>query len=326
MRIPANRIAGAAALPAVSMLLLLAACSGDEPSSPAGGTAVDRTVTSTGAGAAALGGHDLGMFPLAVGNSWDYAGTFHSILIETGKPAVSAVIYREEHHEVIGTETRPEGEYRLVEDLIQEYGPAGNNTTYWWERLRQTRTGLFALDVSLNEPPADEPSATALPSVRRDMAWEQLSAGLSASEREAYHRAWMSLMEKRRVFTGVIAAARFGREGAREDEITRLAYPLHPRQTWVMRDAPHFAASVVGNAPITLAFGRTHVWRIRIDIEGASPSDWAEVWYGPLGFVGQRYHAVTTAIDEYGQPIGTMYVDDALTLTDTNVNRPRGIQ
>ncbi len=309
-------------VPALIVLLSLCACSDRSTTDPIAQSTSARSVASTDAMGHGHDTPDAGAYPLAVGNEWDYAGSFRVAIVEDGDDPAWTEIDRTEFDHVIGTETRPEGEYRLVEQVTNEPGYGGE--TIWWERLRQTRAGLFALDVPLTEPPLDAPVVLRVPVARRDATWERLAADLPAGRREAYRRAWNVLMEKRSAVAGAMAALGRGHGGAHDDEIVRLVYPLHPGRTWVMRENPHFEAFVEGSDLLDLPIGKTRAWRIRIDSDLFSPADRAVTWYGKAGFLGQSVHTVAIATDENGQPIGTAIADDLLFLTDVNLNRPRG--
>jgi hypothetical protein len=314
-----------ASVPVLTVILALCACSDQNGADPLAQSSTDRSVSSTGAAAAVPGRRDAGSFPLAVGNEWHYAGSFRVTAVEGGEDSVWTEIDRTEFHHVIGTETRPQGEYRLIEQIIHESDNAGAETI-WWERFRQTRAGLFVLNIPLNDPPLDAPAVLRMPVTHRDAAWAQLAVSLPAGQREAYRRAWNVLCEKQAVVAGALGAGSWRRGGPRDNEIVRLVYPLHPGRSWVVREDPHFEAFVEGSEQLDLAIGRTHAWRIRIDSDLFSPADRVIVWYGASGFLGQSVHTVVTATDENGNPIGTFISDDSLVLTDVSLNRSRGDQ
>ena len=263
-----------------------------------------------------------GLVSLDVGDTWSYEGTFRTMM-ESGSE--DWVVDREEAHTVVGTEERFGREYKVVEVVIREHGPFGDDEFTQWFRRRQDHGGLYGADVSVVEPPAGS-SAAALAAVARKVAWQP--AGIEEARRPAFARAWRELLDRREMVTRMLAEATVpaGRTtaSAAENEFTILDYPLYRGASWQIRTEPNFTAYVERIELVPTELGRVLAWRIRVDNDALGPDDIVHVWYGPVGFVAQAYHLETDATDEDGNVIGKLIGEDELFLVSSSVMSPRG--
>ena len=92
-------------------------------------------------------------YPLAIGNTWTYAGEF-SMRFGSGSPYRSM---KDETRTIIGTEVLFGREYMLEEQFLIAGSLFGGVDTFtYWVRFRQDRAGLYAADVASGDPPGEE--------------------------------------------------------------------------------------------------------------------------------------------------------------------------
>ncbi len=299
---PARFMASLFLIPFVAVLSFVA-CSSEDPTRPA-----DRVLNT-----AVVSG--VSTYPIDVGNEWDYRGLFSWQVVPDTGPGDVGTIARTEAHVIIGTEVRSDRTYQVLENTIDE---EGWGITRQWERLRQTKSGLYQLDIAISEPPLN---AVAMAAPERSIAgWSRLAAALPAADRAAYRRAWDAMAAKRTLLQNAVTAFAPPAGGPAGDEITRLAFPLHVGASWAVRETPFVVTSTVERRQVRdVPAGREPAWRVRIVADFLSPDDVVYFWYGRTGLVEQSFHLITTATDMNGNPIGTLIGDDAMVLTATNV-------
>jgi hypothetical protein len=260
-----------------------------------------------------------GFFPLDIGNRWTYAGEI-TIAIDGGLPSV---IETREERSLIGTEERFGREYVLEErfDIDED----GDTLSPFWFRYRQDRAGLYGADIAANEPPLDGfakasyvAGAVGSRSERMAGLWNRISRTVRAEDRDAYYRGWEALCLKLRAIesaTGMRARPTTVSQGppggVLPEEIALLKYPLHPSQEWTARDDPFYVfCAVLCHELLDLTPGRMNGWKIEIDNTLFGPDDWAHVWYGREGFLGQAAHLEAQVLETNGNPMGTMVYDE----------------
>lgn len=301
----------------------------------AGCGTLDQGPASEATGESVLGsGQDLGspdggvsgpkgFFPLSIGNRWTYAGEL-TILMDDGVPSV---FERKEVRSLIGTEERFGREY--VVEKQYNIDEDGDTLAPYWYRYRQDRAGLYTADIAASEPPLDGfarapylHSARGSRSERMARIWDRISRRIETGDREAYSKAWERLCVKLRAIgaageagPGYPSLGKGPPGGVLPEEITMLAYPLHPGQEWVIRDDPFYVGAFVEcHEVLELTPGRFGGYKIGIDNGLFGPNDWAYVWYGRDGFLGSRVHVESEILDPYGNPMGTMIADEYLFL------------
>jgi len=311
---------------AMIMVVMAGACRSSDlqPTQP---TPVANQVTGTLAENPGAPASARGFFPLALGNAWLYFG--QSTLYLEGDSVVQAELYRE-RHELSGTENLF-GRTYIVEtqthwSRFYPDPPPGSNQN--WIRYRQDRAGLYEADVFSSQPPGDSArSRTAAPtgaSADTD-AWSGVLNDVDFSHRiarqEAYRQGLYSLLRKLTAVREVMRAGssraphRFGPPGGvRPEELTRLAYPLFPGRSWVIRAEPRFEARTLAQEVLDLPAGRLHGFRIEITSEYFGDSDTVLVWYGREGLLRFQSHVESIVTDELGEPVGKWLWDEQMLL------------
>jgi hypothetical protein len=270
-----------------------------------------------------------GFFPLDMGNRWTYSGeTF--IMVEGGEK--STVHYNEERT-IVGTEELFDRVYFLEKQEIID-DTRGDVITYW-VRYRQDRAGLYQADVPITDPPNDDEvfaTFTSTQADKRKERWNFLCQRISSEFRSdnlnAFLMASNNIYQKLRMIDVIL-----GRQALRipslggppggvlPDEITRLRYPLHPRQEWIIRDSPLFESMVIGHEVLDLPAGKMHGFKISIVNELFDPCDVVLLWYGRDGFLRMFAHVETEMVDPSGNPIGTLILEENLILESLELAR-----
>ena len=99
------------------------------------------------------------------------------------------------------------------------------------------------------------------------------------------------------------------------NEITLLRYPLHPGATWDGRVGFN-VWTVEAPDQLSLPAGRFRAYRLDIDLpEFFGPGDRYTIWFGAPGEVAHSGHFIEDAVDQTGEIVGTVEVEDNLKLT-----------
>jgi hypothetical protein len=263
-----------------------------------------------------------GFFPLDIGNRWTYVGKI-SITFENAPPSV---INTREVHTLIGTEERFGREYILEEQAIVDDTGLGEYT--YWIRFRQDRAGLYEADIPITEPPleAEGRPVDLLPSVdgrgdRMAGLWQKISETIPAEYEDAYRRGRDDLFRRLQVIDAAVGRRMHGSPvlqgppgGVLPDEITRLSYPLHPGQEWIIREDPLFASMVEAHDLLDLPPGKMNGFKIWILNPWLGPNDVVLIWYGRQGYLQLFVYMETEITDPGGNPIDTMTYEERLTL------------
>jgi len=270
-----------------------------------------------------------GYFPLQIGNRWHAESDFRSTLTTPDGGTETFTIHANIMREIIGTETLAGRTYVVEQTVTEEDGPFGPFNS--WLRYRQDAAGLYEADVDISQPPvlhsgtSAGPINAALPEARDLPA--TFAERLSADQLDAYQAAW-DVLQKRIVAIRSIHTLAFGNGataapgGVLPNELTRLAYPLRPGATWVIRDDPYFGSIVEANGNLEVPAGRFPSSQIRIPNEFMGPNDVVRVWFSRSGQLAFRYHIESVATDVDGNPIGTVSADYDETLRDFSLARP----
>jgi hypothetical protein len=269
-------------------------------------------------------------YPLEVGNRWAYDHSLGLYFVPVGGPP-GPVFGVNDHQgrELVCVEQRGGHGYFVEQQSFE------NPSLFTWTRFRQDGDGLFEADVASNEPPACSGATgrrvfdAGASAARSEAAWSAIAARIDPA-RQAACRAAFDRVQARaaaiRAALGVLSRSPVltpGITGVDAGEITRLAYPLHPGASWVIRSSPRFESTVEGRDALALASSRVPGWRIRIDSEFNGPDDHVHVWYGRDGFLRLEDHLEGIATDPNGVPIGRMILDESLVLTEVSLNGGR---
>ena len=94
-----------------------------------------------------------------------------------------------------------------------------------------------------------------------------------------------------------------------QPEIQRLAYPLYLGRQWILRTDPLFTERVEARESVAVGGQRLSAWRIRIESELFGPDDRVWIWYSHQGELRFRYHVEGIAVDDAGNPVGTVVTE-----------------
>jgi hypothetical protein len=181
---------------------------------------------------------------------------------------------------------------------------------------RQDRAGLYEIATSTTPASSDDVvAASGLLARLRTVYSDRPDA-------DAWRRAAAEMQARLAALpaSGIALAGRPG--GALPGEFTRLVYPLHPGQAWVVIDDDFtMSASVEGHETLDLPTGRTLAWRVRLESSLYGPEDEVVFYYGKEGYLGRQVTVVTDAIDEDFQPIGQLVLHEVELLQDVSIDR-----
>jgi len=271
-----------------------------------------------------------GFFPLDIGNRWTYTG---KVSLEVGEGS-AVVFHTEEEHTIVGTEILFGREYILEKQEIVVNTRDAMFT--YWVRYRQDRAGLYEADVPILEPPSAGEDGGAYTDLKVDIRrsqwailWQRISTKIRPENQDAYQQAWDRLFQKLRVIDEVLGRQTLGIRmligppgGVLPDEITRLRYPLHPRQEWIIREDPFMTSIVEGHEVLDLAPGKMGGFKIRVLNAALGPDDIILFWYGKEGFLKLFTHVEDEAVDPEGNPIDTLVSEHSLILESLDLVQP----
>ena len=308
----------------VSSLLLLAAGCGRSrlaaPTSPASAGAAVSSALGRPADAPAEG---AGFYPLDLGDRWHYAGRAVFTEVVAGEP--SNILYDEARS--------VDGENVCVESLLgrdyvieQRITHSAGSDYAEYLRNREDSSGLYEADVAINTAPAcvadgavavraAVPSSSVPPRLDLRPLSPARRLRVEAAAREVERR----LGPLRAILPIAVASARPG--GVAAGEITRLRYPLHRGQRWVVRDDPGFLFESWddGMTVLDTPAGRLPAHRVRVNSSLFGPDDFVELLYGRSGYLGLNVHLRTPETDESGNVVGTVLYDDVLRIVSLSL-------
>jgi hypothetical protein len=290
-------------MPVLLVVLAMSACSN-------GSINPESSPTQPQAALSVVGG-ERGFMPMTPGNRWVYDGTLTTTVIPEGgapdPPVVEPWSLQRGH---VRYDELDDHTYMLEREVYQD----AVGYSIFERHVRQDRSGyyLFTLEVGAKNG-ADRP---VLSSPQRDRA-AQLAARYGAEPtgvEELFSRAALA----RRTLRGLDPPAQPSPPGgATPNEITTLAYPLHVGATWVIRDEPLLIATVEAHEQ----YHGYPAWRVRIDNEFFGENDVAYAWYSRCGEIGTYSRVERLYVDESGTVLGTMILEDAGTLVESEIQR-----
>jgi len=265
-------------------------------------------------GGAILAGRLL--YPLAVGNTWDYALHLRVTFVTSDgpqPPQVTDTSLRDQITETVQIGTR-------TYFLQQEYNPLAVAPPRILPNsgmpLRQDRSGLYEREVVtvLN------PAAAVTEAIRADVA--RLVA--RPAERAAFERAYARLAIQLATARHDALSSPIPRSGGPDPgELALLRYPLSAGARWAVRESPQFGRVVLGRERVIVPAGAFVAWHLRGTSELYGPEDRLAYWYSSAGLVRTSFHFESPATDDAGNVIGRVIGDQdqvltALTLVDPN--------
>ncbi len=213
----------------------------------------------------------------------------------------------------------------IVEEIRYTESAFGETRVFTnWVRYRQDRSGLYEADVAITQPPA---AADNRPAPKGDGADITLASGQSYVDQllskvapgdhlAAYKAALIRNLELHQMIRDMTSSATFTAAaasppgGPKTDEIMRLRYPLHPGQSWSIRETPGFDSTVERREILDLPIGRRAAWRIRIDAEFFGPNDEVYLWFSRCGQLGLYARIEGVARDENGNILGNFITEE----------------
>ena len=305
------RSAGATALLALS--IALAGCkhgysTADDPPSGATGELLAPLAPGTDFSRA------RSLYPLAVGNHWDYRIRARNVITTDQGPQPPQVEETTLAVEITGTATDGERTYFLQAELDSHLPCCGQVFM-----VRGSRFGLFHLQpipphsATIGDMPVDAEGAALEQYVERTVT--------DPARRAAFQRAAAAVAAKLAVARPVLGGSARLPPGAEPGEITLLSYPLYQGKRWLVMEEPRFARIVVGLDRINVPLGTFAAWKIRGTSEYFGPNDRVNFWYSNLGLVRIRYHFEADAVDNTGAIVGRVATDSDQSLTGIHVVR-----
>lgn len=253
------------------------------------------------------------IFPLEIGNSWTHDHHF----ISTVTTADETRTYERQNQMVslVGCPQRFEAHDYL--GFLQAGG--GIFLLDGWSSYRQDRAGLYSFGWDYTILCEGGPALGSRGVRERAAATAPPPAfGLrnAVAERAALRelRRHSERIEQARSDLG-LGPRRPSPGGPEEYESIVLAYPLHPGQRWSPHPRLRRSATVERLERLQTEAGPVLAYRIRVRHPMDREGDLFLLWYGPTGFVGSFIRYSGTAVDDWGNPIGTFVTEDRTLLT-----------
>jgi hypothetical protein len=307
-------LAGALALMATS--LCLSGCSreseAERPTTDAAGTAGQLLgPRPTDPGMEFAGARTL--YPLAVGNRWDYRIRWRRTLLTNAGPQPPSTGEGSLSVEITGT--YPLGDRDYFVQKVTPRDPIAPTSV-----VRKDRSGLYTTYLGggyLTDA-------------------DMLGGGL-ARELRAYVDRTVPDAAQRAAFQRAVAAEVAKLGGARRSagsppshaqradpgEYTLLRFPLFVGARWTELEGAEYAVArtVVGRERVQVPLGVFPAWKIRQTSEYLGPSYRRYIWYGSVGELRERSHDEFEATDLSGNVVGRVLIDGELSLTGAHLVR-----
>ena len=251
-------------------------------------------------------------FPLQIGNRWHTSVDVHNRITFLDGSTQDTPSQADIVRVLIGTETIGGASYTVEQDSTHEQTPSEDLGSFVsWIRYRQDGAGLYEADVDPNTPPVLDGGIVARAAAHVDARGlpSRFASALTENQRAAFAAAWDKLEQRAAAIRSLRLAAKPA--GVLPGEITRLAYPLHPGQEWVIRSDPDFmfTGEVEANEVVQVPAGSFPSSRIRILFAFLGSNDRVHVWFSRSGMVAFRYHIESVATDVDGNIVGTVAFD-----------------
>ena len=302
-------------------LMTFGGCNSGDPTQPLASGSNLSTKARPGNGA--IPDEQKGFFPLTVGNSWHYSGTFRTWVVEGSVPGLPDTIHNEVDRELIGTEVRSGRTYIVHEERTVQDARPGEIFAYK-SLYRQDRSGLhFAYRCELPE----ENQLSSFTQKSNAAANAQLPKPKGTPSDPAWERAWSTHCKRLELARSALSdfqrtAVALASADSTDCEGTLLTYPLHPGSNWqVYPDDSDYIWTVEGVEVLTLPAGRFPAYRIRISFPSLGGTDAILVWYGRSGRLGHHLHITSEATDGSGNHLGVFISDETETLQSLHITR-----
>lgn len=256
------------------------------------------------------------IYPLALGNHWDYRIRTDSQITTDAGPQPPVVTERPWAADIFRTAQTGDLSYFIQSEGDPSSACAHCDEEFW---MRESRLGLFELDNVGARPGVTVDGASSDPEAADLVAYVDRTVA-DPGQRAAFHRAATAIAAKLALVRPIPGGTRPAL-GAAPGEITLLSYPLHVGERWIVRESPRFARIVVGREVVNVPLGTFPAWKIRGTSELFGPDDRVLFWYSNLGLLRVRVHATSDATDDTGNVIGRVVLDSDQSLTDIHLVR-----
>ena len=263
------------------------------------------------------------LYPLAVGNRWDYAVRSRTTIVTSDGPQPPQ--FTDDPLRVVissmgqfGTRT-----YFFQEEGNPQLGGPFSQVSFL---VRQDRSGLYEADIvrAANAATAMQSDAASAPLAPAAMRAYVDRVVARPSERAAFERATRQLAA---LFASARQQAAIGGPssgGPDAGEISLLRYPLTAGARWIVRESPRFGRAVVGRERVVVPAGAFMAWDLRGVSELYGPRDRVHFWYSSAGLIRVAFHFESNAVDDAGNVIGRAIGDEEQVLTALNLVDPNG--
>lgn len=256
------------------------------------------------------------LYPLAVGNRWDYDVHARVTLVTKDGPQPPQITDTFLRDEITGTVQIGTRTYFLQQETNPLVVTPPRLLPSNILSLRQDRSGLYQREViTVQNPPA----------VATEAMREYVDRVVTEpSQRAAFERAAERLTTQLATARWNSVGLRMPRTGGPDDgELSLLRYPLFVGARWTMRESPRFARVVLGRERVIVPAGAYSAWHLRGLSQLYGPEDRVAFWYSSAGLVRTSFHFESVATDNAGNVIGRVLADQdqvlsALTLVDPN--------
>ena len=306
--------AGATALLALSLTLAGCKHGYSAQDDPASGPTSELLAPSP-AGAGTDFARARSLYPLAIGNHWDYRVRTRTQLTTDAGPQPPETQESTITVDITGTTTLDDRSYFVQREVDPRWGIISEQQYL----VRGSRFGLFEAllvrtqpDATVGESPADAERAALTAYVERTIT--------DPAQRAAFQRAAADVAAKLAAARPVLGGVR-PRQGAAPGETMLLSYPLYAGARWLVLEEPRFGRVVVGLDRIRVPLGTFAAWKLRGTSESFGPNDRLHLWYSNLGLLRIRYHFEVDAVDNTGTVIGRAALDSDQSLTGIHLVR-----
>jgi hypothetical protein len=257
------------------------------------------------------------LYPLAIGNRWDYDLHRSFTLVTADGPQPPQVVDLFLRDEITDTVEIGARTYFVQQETNPLAAGPSDLLPVNIVSLRQDRSGLYQREVVsvLNRPAAATESMHAVVN----------GAVARPADRAAFERAFERVIDR-------LASARWNasllvgpsRGGPDPGELSLLRYPLSAGARWTVRESPRYGRVVFGRERVVVPAGAFVAWHLQGTSELFGANDRVTYWYSSAGLVRSSFHVEAQATDDAGNVIGRVIGDQdqlltALTLVDPNV-------
>jgi hypothetical protein len=253
------------------------------------------------------------LYPLAVGNRWDYDLHLRVTMVTGGVPQPPEIIDSSVRDEITGTQQIGDRTYYLQQETNPVIVGPGRLLPNYVIPLRQDLSGLYEREIVTFFPAAGTEAMRAY--VARAVA--------RPAERPAFERAYVKLMAQLAAARRDAATFALPHSGGPDlSELALLRYPLFPGARWAVRESPNFGRAVVRRERIVVPAGAFAAWQVRGESELYGPRDRVVFWYASVGLVRMSFHYESEATDEAGNVVGHVVGDQDQLLSAFNLVAP----